>query len=60
LIEEGSEDNGLFITENTDGWTDISVTLPASGQKVLLEFEFVAGGSAAGFFIDDVTVSESP
>ena len=60
LLEEGTEDNGLFFTENTDGWTEVSVALPASGQKVFLEFEFVAGGSAAGFFIDDVTVSESP
>lgn len=60
VIEEGSEDNGLFFTENSDGWTEVSVALPASGQKVFLEFEFVAGGSAAGFFIDDVTISESP
>ena len=60
LIEEGGEVNGLFFTENTDSWTEVSVTLPASSQKVFLEFEFVAGESAAGFFIDDVTVSESP
>ncbi len=63
ILEEGTEDNGLFFfgPQKTDDWTDLSVELPVRGQKVLLEFEIVdAGGvstNGAGFFIDDVFIA---
>ena len=57
-ITEAEEGGPLFFAASTDGWVDVSVPLSVSGQKVLLEFEFVAGGSAAGAFIDDVLISE--
>ncbi len=58
-IEEAEEGGPLFFTENTGNWVDVSVPLPVFGQKVIIEFEFVAGGNAAGAFIDDVLISES-
>ncbi len=58
-IAEAEEGGPLFFTENTEGWVDVSVPLSVFGQKAIIEFEFVAGGSAAGAFIDDVLISES-
>ena len=56
LIEEGTPDNGLFFVGTTEGWQEVSLPMPVTGQKVILEFEFVDGGGSlgAGFFIDDV------
>lgn len=57
-IEEADDGSPLFFAESTGGWVDVSVPLPVFGQKVFLEFEFVALGSAAGAFVDDVLVAE--
>ncbi len=55
-IEEPADGDDLFFSSNTDGWQDVSVPLPAFGQKVILEFEFIGNGEGAGFFIDDVFI----
>ncbi|NCF86650.1 MAG: hypothetical protein GWQ08_14145 [Verrucomicrobiaceae bacterium] len=58
-IAEAEEGGPLFFTENTEGWVDVSVPLSVFDQKAIIEFEFVAGGSAAGAIIDNVLISES-
>ena len=63
VLEEGTEDNGLFFSgpQKTDDWTELSVEIPVRGQKVMLEFEFVDAGreatNGAGFFIDDLFIA---
>ena len=60
LYAPSTPEDEMFFTENTDGWQDVTFDLSsvAGGQKVIVQFEFIGNDDGAGFFIDDVLITD--
>ncbi|MEM7383406.1 MAG: hypothetical protein AAF514_00550 [Verrucomicrobiota bacterium] len=56
VLEEPGEGDPGYFTQNTDGWEDTTFEVPAFGQKVFIEFEFLLQGEGPGWYVDDIRV----